>query len=57
MQGSGAKEDAEMYAKNPLLMGFDAGIGIARSTGENPNQKSKENRERKRRILTEMNAN
>ena len=48
IQGAGVKEDAEMYAKNPLLLGFDAGIGLARSTEKNP--KSKQNRERKRRI-------
>ena len=43
IKGAGVKEDAEMYAKNPLLAGFDAGTRIAPIlAGENP--KSKKNR-------------
>ena len=43
LQGAGSKKDAEKYAKNPLLLGFDAGTRLAPIlAGENP--KSKKNR-------------
>ena len=43
LQGAGSKKDAEKYAKNPLLSGFDAGTRLAPIlAGENP--KSKKNR-------------
>ena len=49
LKGAGVKEDAEEYAKNPLLAGFDAGVAIAPVlAGENP--KSKKNRAIKRDI-------
>ena len=49
LKGAGVKEDAEEYAKNPLLAGFDAGVVIAPVlAGENP--KSKKNRAIKRDI-------
>ena len=49
LQGAGVKEDAEEYAKNPLLAGFDAGVAVAPVlAGENP--KSKKNRAIKKAI-------
>ena len=54
MQGSGAKEDAEMYAKNPLLMGFDAGVGL--SSEAQKNTQSLKKIEKENDALTEMNA-
>lgn len=49
LQGAGVKEDAEEYAKNPLLAGFDAGVTVAPVlAGENP--KSKKNRAIKKSI-------
>ena len=49
LQGAGAKKDAEEYAKNPLLAGFDAGVAVAPVlAGENP--KSEKNRAIKKSI-------
>ena len=47
--GAGVREDAEEYAKNPLLAGFDAGVAVAPVlAGEDP--KSKKNRAIKKAI-------
>ena len=49
LQDAGVREDAEEYARNPLLAGFDAGVAVAPVlAGEDP--KSKKNRAIKKAI-------